>query len=139
MQKFKLILQHKSFFEDLVFTLKILDSLNGEKKNHDVLLILQNTQSDAEALAQLLKENDLAPHTHIILTNKKERLPLPKNTDRYNYIFTNLTESEIKTNSKNGTQQLIFLAEYPCPDSLKTLPNFNAAAPAHPARNYKSL
>ena len=135
MQKFKLILKHESFFEDLVFTLKILDSLNGKKKNDNVLLILQNTESEAKEFIQLLKENELAPH--IILKNKKERSTLPKNTGRYNYIFTNLTESEITKESKNSMQQLIFLAEYPCPDSLKPLPNFNAAA--RPAKNYKSL
>lgn len=131
MQKYKLILKRESFYEDLVFTLKILATINGDIKNHDVLLILDTSEINETKLRQLLSEENLEPE--IIITNKKEIANAPLQWNRYHYIFTNI---KIDITEIKNLQKVIFLAEFPCPKTLLPLPHFNAAAT--PARNYFS-
>ena len=132
MQKYKLILMKESFYEDLVFALKILATINGEKKNHDVLLLLQITKDEEKNLGQLLKEENLEPD--ILILKQKELFQPSENLKSYNYIFTNC---RIEIKESTPLQKIIFLAEYPCSNEFISLPNFNAAASS--ARNYCAL
>ena len=121
MSSYKLILEGENFLEDLVFTLKVLSLNSAQKDLSDTALLLPEPSSK---LKNLLEQEKLNP----IILNITNYLSVDK---KIRYIF--IISDKINKIKKMSAQPeipgvtLIYTARFPCPQSIKALPYFNAA------------
>ena len=122
MNSYKLIIEEEKFAEDFVFTLKILSLNSAQKDLSDTVLLLPEP---SPKLKYLLEQEKLNP----IIINIAKKLSLNKKI-RYLFILAD-EKNRIKKMSANPFSPgltLIYTAHFPCPNQIKKLQYFNAAA-----------
>lgn len=135
MNKYKLLLNKQTFFDDFIYTLKILALNMGQTDSSDVLIFLpyiSNPKLDIEEnlYKYFEKEGMKASILHFSSNHKiSEKC-------RYLFIFSD-EKNRIKKMSVSTCLPgltLIYTAQFPCPNKLKKIPYFNAATSA--SKNY---
>ena len=121
MSSYKLILEWENFPEDLVFTLKVLSLNSAQKDLSDTALLLPEPSSK---LKNLLEQEKLNP----IILNITNYLSVDKKI-RYIFIISDKNNKIKKMSAQPEIPgvTLIYTARFPCPQSIKALPYFNAA------------
>ena len=121
MSSYKLILEGENFLEDLVFTLKVLSLNSAQKDLSDTALLLPEPSSK---LKNLLEQEKLNP----IILNITNYLSVDKKI-RYIFIISDKNNKIKKMSAQPEIPgvTLIYTARFPCPQSIKALPYFNAA------------
>ena len=135
MNNYKLLLNKQTFFDDFIYTLKILALNMGQADSSDVLIFLpykSNPKLDIEEKLYKCfeKEGMKASILHFSSNHKiSEKC-------RYLFVFSD-EKNRIKKMSVSTCLPgltLIYTAQFPCPNKLKKIPYFNAAASA--SKNY---